>query len=214
MLRPLSCSLIALALTLTGCDEQPTQGARGDLEWTSQEQVHRAPATTTTQMPSQGPKESLEQFFNALRGGQPAEAAAWVARRPLEVSEAQLLESLKQWGGEVSAAQQEFVILDSQQTGDFALVRTWFRNPDAPEADQAMVRPVVLFREEGRWKVVWELIGKQPDQVASFNPSAAQRLQPLYSWYEERQLYSRQDAQRALQQQDDAQAAQPQAPEG
>jgi len=163
-----------------------TQGQR---DWTGQEQVYRAPAGTTTPRPDLSPEQQLGQFFKAVRGGEHEQALAMIARRPLNISENQLSNNLKLWMDQVrNQPSAEFEVLETQQTGDFALARVAFA------AGGGDVRPVVLFNEGGRWKVVWELIGLQPSQARDQMPRVAQRLEPLYDWYAQVQRTSVQQA--------------------
>lgn len=160
---------------------------QGRPDWAGQEQVYRAPPTVTARRPSVTPEQQLQRFFEAVQGGQLDQAAAMIARRPLSISEQQLRERLALWAGQIGG-QRPFKVLNGRQADDFALVRVAF------DAEGADVRPVVLFVEDGDWKVVWELIGLQPAQVEDQHPQAAQRLEPLYDWYAEVQRVSPQPA--------------------
>jgi hypothetical protein len=187
--------LMAAVFGLGACGEEPPQadqtaertGAE-EPAFTEREQLHRAPASTVTERDEASPEQRLTQFFDALKANEPQQAAALVARQPLNVSEQELIESLKQWSGEIARQQQEFEILDSQQAGDFAIVRAQFLPMGGVSESQA-VRPAVLFQEEGEWRVVWEVLGMEPDRVEDAAPALAQRLEPLYSWFSEQQRY-------------------------
>lgn len=189
MPRLILAILITPVLLIVGCDtaEEVEQGQGEGPQWTEQEQVYSAPPTTTVDPTQADPQARAEQFFQALRGDQVEQAVALIAERPLDVGEADLVESVRQWADEAGAAQSEFLVLDSRQAGDFALVTVQFTSPERPEG-LPVVRPVVMFREEGQWKLVWELLGMLPDRVADVNPGMAQRLRPLYDWYEQQQL--------------------------
>lgn len=176
--------LAAAGLAAACEDEQQTAGSE-QLRWTTQEQVHRENGTATAPRPAVGPEQRLRQFFEAVQSGQPQQAAALVSQTPREVSQAELVESLRQWAGE-PVAQQGFEVIDSRQAGDFALVRARFMSPDNTQT-QPLLRPVVLFREQGEWKVVWDLIGMLPEQVAQVDPQVAEQLDPLYRWYAQQQ---------------------------
>lgn len=184
-MRPVHFVLpVMLAALLAACDDGQQTDDADTSRLTSQQQVHQDDPTATTPTPAAGPEERLQEFFEALRSNQPQQAAALVAQQPLQVSEAELLESLQQWSQ--TAAQQEFEILDSRQESDFAVVRARFMRP-AEGLSQPVIRPVILFREEGDWKVVWELLGMLPEQAAQFSPQMTDRLAPLYSWYTQQQ---------------------------
>ena len=187
--------LAALALGLVACGEEAPEveeRAEGGVEFTDPQQIH-SEGTLTPERAEVPPEQRAQEFFQALQQGQIEQAATLVARNPLDVGEQELLESLRQWTGETAGEQQEFEIIDSHETGDFALVRARFMPANGTGQEEA-VRPVVMFLEEGEWKVVWELLGLEPERVAEVDPASAQRLEPLYDWYDKQQLYDTQQA--------------------
>lgn len=169
-------------------DQAAEQVGTDEPAFTEREQLHRAPAATVPERDEAGPEQRLAQFFEALKANEPQQAARLVAQTSLDVSEQELLESLKQWSGEIAREQQEFEILDSFQSGDFAIVRSQFLPING--TGQEAVRPAILFQEEGEWRVVWEALGMEPERVADADPALAQRLEPLYSWYSQQQQYA------------------------
>jgi hypothetical protein len=179
---------IALCLAIAGvvaaCEDAPETQTE-ELRWTSQEQLHRENGTATQPRPALGPEQQLQQFFEALRNRQIEQAAALVSDKSREAGHQEVVESLRQWAGG-PAAQQEFEVIDSQQASDFALVRARLMPPDNTQAQPA-IRPVIMFREEGQWRVVWDLLGMLPEQAAQFEPQIAQQLEPLYNWYSQQQ---------------------------
>lgn len=182
--------LAAVAFGVAGCDDEavePEERAQGGVEWTEREQIYQQDGAATEARAEVGPTQRLAEFFQALSDNNPQAAAALVATKPLDVPPQELAESLKQWSGQI-AQQQDFEILDSRQAGDFALVRARMVAP-GDSSGQAQVRPVVMFQEEGEWKVVWELIGMEPDRVADVDAGTAQRLEPLYDWYRQTEVY-------------------------
>lgn len=187
--------LAALALAACGDDEaqvEPLEQAAGGAEYASPDQLHREPAGQPEQRAEVGPEQRAQAFFQALQSGQPEQAAELVARTPLAVSEEALIESLREWSSE-SSSQQPIEVLAAHQEGDFAILRARFL-PAGASGDNDTVRPVVMFQEDGEWKVVWDLLGLEPEQVAAFDPASAQRLEPLYDWYSKQQLYDVEEA--------------------
>lgn len=182
--RRLILCAAAIGLLIACSDEQQSSNSQ-ELALTEQQQVHQGDPTTTTPTPAAGPEERLGQFFEVLNSDQPEQAVALVAQTPLQESEAELRQSLQQWA-QASGAEQEIKIIDSQQAGDFALVRAQLAAPGADSA-AAATRPVILYKEEGEWRVVWSLLGLEPERAAEINPQIADRLEPLYDWYSQQQ---------------------------
>lgn len=168
---------------LVACDNGQDQTQ--ELSVVDEEQLHSGELTISASVPDAGPEERLQQFFEVLASDQPEQAAALVAKQPLQQSESELLNSLQQWAESVDNGQ-AIDILDSHQVGDYAIVRAQLDTPGAGSAKEA-VRPVIMYQEEGEWRVVWNLLGLEPERATEFNPQAADRLEPLYDWYIQKQ---------------------------
>lgn len=179
----------AVGLGLAACGDEPDSGGSEQLRWTTQEQIHTQEPAPRGGQAAVGPEQRTREFFDAVRSGQPEQAAAMISQQSRQVSGASLEQSLQQWATGPAGAEQDFEVIDSLQQGDFALVRVRFP-ASSGDPTQPDVRPVVLFRDGGEWKVVWDLIGMLPRNVAQTDPQTADRLEPLYSWYTSQQRTS------------------------
>lgn len=198
---------LAVGLGLAACGDEPESGGSEQLRWTTQEQIHTQEPAPRGAQATVGPEQRTREFFDAVRSGQPEQAAAMISQQSRQVSGASLEQSLRQWASGPAGTEQNFQIIDSLQQGDFALVRVRFP-ASSGDPTQPDVRPVVLFRDEAEWLVVWDLIGMLPDQVAQTDPQTADRLDPLYTWYVSQQRTSVNTAQQQGGQQQGTQAQQ------
>lgn len=182
--------LLPALIVLSGCEDEsdferePEDISEAAPNWVGSEQVYHN-GDRPQANPAEAPVKAASRFFSALDAGDVGAAAAEVAQRPLEMSEGELVQDIAQWAKTHgnSAGQGAFVALDSHSIGDFAIVSVEFPAPGQGFSPE--VRPVVLFNEGGQWKIVWDLLGKQPEQVAA---GTRERLEPLYDWYEDQQL--------------------------
>lgn len=169
--------LAVLAVGLSACEQEEQSAQLAPVEQPAEE----AELAVT----EGGPTDTVREFFSMLRQAQTAEAAAYISRDLLVVSESEMLDSLDLWADEVAIGNNEYSIVDSYRENGYAMVIARFHAPETPESE-VVLRPVVLVEEQGAWKVVWDLLGKEPDQVA-VGGEFAEEVAPLYRWYEERE---------------------------
>lgn len=136
------------------------------------------------QRPDIPPEQAAQAFFDSVQQGQHARAAQHVARGTLTMEQDQLQRELEQMGSSIAANGQAFEALDAHQDGEYAIVATRFSHAESGNG-QPEIRPVVLQVENGEWRVIWELVGKEPE-TALDTSTLAQRLEPLYDWYDRR----------------------------
>ncbi len=138
------------------------------------------------------PEESLTNFFQAIQEGEHELAHGLIAREhrirlddpPLD--DARLKQGLAQLSEQLAHFESPAVtIMDVHQQGQFAIAAArYLISEQAP--DQPVIRPIVLTRENGEWRIIWELMGIQSRQAMQAQPLAHQ-LEPLYEWYNRRE---------------------------
>ncbi len=191
--------ILVLAGGLVACeDETPTPEVEEELgvasedepAFISEDEVSAAPPGVPERAETD-PKLAAERFFQVVKDGEDSEVTALIAQQPTELSGDELQQYVRQWRQNLPPNAQ-FEVLDAHRQGDFAIVRAVL--PGAGENGGDTVRPVILFQEDGQWKVVWELMGMEPDQVAQMATGTRELLEPLYKWYEQEALRADSDA--------------------